>query len=112
VICNFPFVPINERQFCSSGLIRSTNFLHSHQSCLSFFLFTHSVVKPKPLLDALAPNEFLANPVKLFEGKLQAPEHLLSRDGVIYTALSNGDVVKIVDDKITVLGKFGKLCRE
>lgn len=60
----------------------------------------------------LEPNNLLANPEKLLEGKLHGPEHLMERDGAIFTSLHNGDVVKIVGEKITVLGKFGKLCCE
>lgn len=71
-----------------------------------------SVVKSQSLVGVLEPNNLLANPEKLLEGKLPGPEHLLTRDGAIYTALNNGDVVKIVGEKIEVLGKFGKLCCE
>jgi len=71
-----------------------------------------SFTKPQSLVGALESNELLKNPVKLFEGKLPGPEHLMTRDGAIFTALGNGEVVKIVGDKITVLGKFGKLCYE
>ena len=69
-------------------------------------------MKPQALVGVLKPNEFLKNPEKLLEGKLHGPEHLLNRDGAIFTGLENGDVVKIVGEKITVLGKFGKLCCE
>lgn len=71
-----------------------------------------SIVKPKALVGVLEPNNLLANPEKLFEGKISGPEHLMTRDGVIYTSLNNGDVIKIVDGKMTVIGKFGKLCCE
>lgn len=76
----------------------------------SHFMF--SLVKPQSLVGVLEPNKLLENPEKLFEGKLPGPEHLLTRDGAIYTALFNGNVVKIVGDKIEVIGKFGKLCCE
>lgn len=69
-----------------------------------------SFVKPKPLDGILAPNDLLANPEKLFEGKIQAPEHLMARNGAIFTSLANGNVIKIVGDKFTVIGKFGSLC--
>lgn len=65
-----------------------------------------------PLVGVLEPNDFLENPEKLLEGKVPGAEHLLARDGEIYTALHNGDVVKIVGEEITVLAKFGKLCCE
>lgn len=71
-----------------------------------------SLAKPQELVGVLASNNFLENPEKLLEAKVPGPEHLLVRDGVIYTALHNGDVVKIVGDDVKVLGKFGKLCCE
>lgn len=76
----------------------------------SHFMF--SLVKPQSLTGVLEPNKLLENPEKLLEGKLPGPEHLLTRDGAIFTSLDNGDVVKIVGDKIEALGKFGKLCCE
>lgn len=69
-----------------------------------------SMVKPKPLEGILELNNYLENPEKLLEGRVFGPEHLLARDGAIYTAMHNGEVVKIVGDDIKVLGKFGKLC--
>lgn len=69
-------------------------------------------MKPQALVGVLAPNSLLEVPEKLFEGKVPGPEHILGRDGVIYTALHTGEVVKIVGEKIEVLGKFGKLCCE
>jgi len=69
-----------------------------------------SVEKPRALEGVLASNDFLANPEKLFEGQLKAPEHLLERDGVIYASLGSGEVVKIIDGKIEVMSRFGKFC--
>jgi Adipocyte plasma membrane-associated protein-like, N-terminal len=71
-----------------------------------------SVAKPRALEGVLAMNDYLENPKKLYEGKLIAPEHILERDGVIYTSLANGDVVKIVKGEIEVMTKFGKYCCE
>lgn len=64
-------------------------------------------MKPQPLVGILAPNNFLENPEKILDGKLPHPEHLMTRDGAIFTSLGNGEVVKIVGEKITVLGKCG-----
>lgn len=69
-------------------------------------------MKPKALEGVLEPNKLLENPEKLYLGKVHGPEHLLNRDGVIYTAMHNGDLVKIVGDNIKLLGKFGIPCRE
>lgn len=71
-----------------------------------------SFAKPQSLVGVLGPNELLKNPVKLLEGKISGPEHLLSRDGAIFTGLGNGDIVKIVGEKISVLGNFENLCCE
>lgn len=59
-----------------------------------------------------APNDFLANPEKLFEGKIIGPEHILERDGVLFASLADGNVVKIVNEKIEVMNNFGKYCCE
>lgn len=69
-------------------------------------------MKPKPLVGVLEPNNLLENPEKLFLGKVAGPEHLLNRDGAIYTAFHTGEVVKIEGEKVSVLGKFGRLCCE
>lgn len=69
-------------------------------------------MKPQALVGVLEPNGLLENPEKLFVGKVAGPEHLLNRDGAIYTALHTGEVVKIEGEKVSVLGKFGRLCCE
>lgn len=71
-----------------------------------------SLVKPKALEGVLEPNKFLENPEKLFLGSVHGPEHLLNRNGLIYTAMHNGDLVEIIGDHIKILGKFGAPCRE
>lgn len=69
-------------------------------------------MKPKALVGVLEPNNLLENPEKLLLGKVAGPEHLLNRDGAIYTAFQTGEVVKIEGEKVSVLGKFGRLCCE
>lgn len=71
-----------------------------------------SIAPPKALEGIFEPNNFLAHPEQLFKGKIIGPEHILERDGIFYASLANGDVVKIVDEKIEVMSKFGKFCRE
>lgn len=71
-----------------------------------------SVVKPKDLTGPLAINTLLDNAEKLFEGKLDSPEALETRDGAIYTTLRNNNVVKITNGKVDVLTSFGKSCCE
>ena len=68
------------------------------------------MVKPKALVGVLEPNNFLENPEKLHKGRLPGPEHLLARNGAIFASLNDGEIVKIEEEKILVLGKFGKLC--
>lgn len=64
------------------------------------------------MLGPLALNSLLDNAERIFEGKLESPEALVTRDGVIYATLRNNNVVKITNDKIEVLTSFGKSCCE
>lgn len=67
---------------------------------------------PKALDGPLAINALLDSAERLFEGRLDAPENLQSRDDIIYATLRNNEVVKIVGDKIETLTSFGKSCCE
>ncbi|CRL06686.1 CLUMA_CG019603, isoform A [Clunio marinus] len=69
-----------------------------------------SVVAPKALNGPYEINSLLDNAVKLFEGKLDAPEDLQHKDGVIYASLRTNEIVKIIGDKIEILTSFGKSC--
>lgn len=71
-----------------------------------------SVAKTKPLEGPLAINSLLDNAERLFEGKLDSPENLQTRDGLIYATLRTNEVVKIVGGKIETLTSFGKSCCE
>lgn len=71
-----------------------------------------SVVRHKALEGPLAINSLLDNAERLFEGELDSPENLQTRDGVIYATLRNNDVVKITGDKFEVVTSFGKSCCE
>lgn len=68
------------------------------------------MVKPRSLDGPLAINSLLDNAQKLFEGKLDAPENLQTRDGIIYASLRTNEIVKLIGDKIEVLTSFGKSC--
>lgn len=59
---------------------------------------------------ALKLNTRLDHAERLYEGKLLAPEHLLERDGIIYAAVKNNQVVKIVNGEIKVVTSFGRSC--
>lgn len=71
-----------------------------------------SLAEPRALKGPLAVNNLLDNAERLFEGKLDSPENLQSRDGVIYATLRTNKLVKIVGDKIETLTDFGKNCCE
>lgn len=72
---------------------------------------THfSITPPQPLQGALALNTKLNNAEKLFFEEIKGPEHLEVHNGVLYTTLDGGYVVKIVDDKVVPVVKFGKKC--
>lgn len=71
-----------------------------------------SVKETKSLSGSLAINTRLDNVERLFEGKLQSPEDLQAKDGIIYASLRDNTVVKIEGDKIDILTSFGKSCCE
>lgn len=74
---------------------------------INFSRFLSVDVKPKALEGVLAKNDFLENPEKLLLGKIDGAETLIAKNGAIYATVGNGDVVKIVGDKMSVLGSFG-----
>lgn len=71
-----------------------------------------SVAKPKALVGSLGLNTVLDNAERLFEGKLNSPENLQNRDGIIYATLRDNRVVKISGGEIETLTSFGKSCCE
>lgn len=70
------------------------------------------ITQPKSLDGVLAPNKYLEKPDILYKGQILGPEHILERDGVFYTSLATGEVVKIVDGKVEIMSQFGKYCRK
>lgn len=76
------------------------------------YRFRSSFLKPQPLVGPLEPNTLLENPLRLFKRQISGPEHLMTRDKVIFTSTHTGDVLKILDENITVLGQFGRNCCE
>lgn len=72
----------------------------------------HSVVRPKALIGSLQLNSQLDGAEKLFEGKLDSPEDLKARNGVIYASLRDNRVVKITKGKVETLTDFGTSCCE
>lgn len=46
----------------------------------------------------------------MFEGQVHGPETVLKRGNEIYTTIHGGEVIKITDEHITHVAKFGKPC--
>lgn len=69
-----------------------------------------SIEEVRKLEGPLKINSLLNNAERLFEGKLDSPEHILERDGVFYVVLRTNEIVKIVNNEIKVLTSFGKSC--
>lgn len=55
-------------------------------------------------------NEHLAGIFKLFEGKIKGPEGLLYHNKTLYITVHDGYVMKLVDDQLIPVVKFGKSC--
>lgn len=70
----------------------------------------NSIVPQKPLTGPLILNNKLFGAYKIFEDELKGPEGLLYYNGVLYTTIYGGHVVKIVDNQIIPVVKFGKEC--
>ncbi|XP_011504709.1 PREDICTED: adipocyte plasma membrane-associated protein-like [Ceratosolen solmsi marchali] len=70
----------------------------------------YSVIAPKKLTDALAINGRLNNAEILFQGHLKGPEAFASYNGELYTGIHGGFIVKVTDNKIIPIVKFGKDC--
>ncbi|XP_071453915.1 adipocyte plasma membrane-associated protein Hemomucin-like [Hetaerina americana] len=75
------------------------------------FDFTELRVTPAmPLQGPLALNGELNKGEHLFEGKIKGPESLAVYKGEIYTGIHGGEIIKIVNDEIVPVVKFGKPC--
>ncbi|XP_055322327.1 adipocyte plasma membrane-associated protein Hemomucin [Sitodiplosis mosellana] len=68
------------------------------------------IPKPLDLTGPLEVNNLLDNAERLFEGQVHGPETLLKRGNEIFTSIHGGEVIKITDDHITHVAKFGKPC--
>lgn len=58
----------------------------------------------------LSLNNKLNNAEKLFEGQIKGPESLAIYNNELYTGLHGGYVVKIVNNKIVPVVKYGEKC--
>jgi hypothetical protein len=63
-----------------------------------------------PLTGSLAPNKILNGAERLFEGEIDAPEGLAVKDGILYTGNRQGDILKIVNDKLVKVTNVGHKC--
>lgn len=64
----------------------------------------------KKLEGPLALNTALNNAERLFENLLKGPESLVYHDGILYTGVHGGYILKISGNSITPFVKFGKPC--
>lgn len=73
--------------------------------------FTAYSEKPTlPFQDALALNSNLNGAERLFENELKGPEAFAIYNGELYTGIHGGHIVKIKNNKIVPVLKFGKAC--
>lgn len=73
-------------------------------------MFCISNTPSKPFTGPLALNEKLSGGKRLFENQLKGPEGIWYHGGVLYASIHGGHVIKIVDNQIIPVVKFGKLC--
>ncbi|GAB1868282.1 Adipocyte plasma membrane-associated protein [Camponotus japonicus] len=70
----------------------------------------YSIVQPRDIDPKLGPKNRLNNAEKLFEGRLVGPESYATYDGQIYTAVYDGYLLRIDEDDLVPIAKFGKKC--
>nr|AWX92234.1 adipocyte plasma membrane-associated protein [Tetrastichus brontispae]AXA13074.1 adipocyte plasma membrane associated protein-like protein [Tetrastichus brontispae] len=70
----------------------------------------YSLVPPKELSGKLAINERLNNAEVLFQGQIKGAEAFASFNGELYTGVHGGYVMKVTDNKLIPVVKFGKDC--
>uniref|UniRef100_A0A1B6HU41 Strictosidine synthase conserved region domain-containing protein n=1 Tax=Homalodisca liturata TaxID=320908 RepID=A0A1B6HU41_9HEMI len=69
-----------------------------------------SIAPSVPLEGYLTLNSRLNGAERLFKGQIHGPEDLKVHNGQLYTTLHGGHVVRIVNDKIEPIVKFGQQC--
>ncbi|XP_076315762.1 adipocyte plasma membrane-associated protein-like [Tachypleus tridentatus] len=77
---------------------------------LDFQPSKYFVELPSKFEDALTANDYLNKAEILFQGKIAGPESLAVYEKDIYTGTSDGHIVKISKDKLTVVTKTGSDC--
>lgn len=68
------------------------------------------VTEPLPLLGSLSINALLNNGERLYSGEVHGPEAFEDHNGVLYSGIHGGEIVKFVDGKIVPVVKFGESC--
>lgn len=89
---------------------------------LTYLIFVYSPLKldfrpnpynvslPEEFKGPLSENSYLSHAEHLFEGQIVKPESLAVLDGIIYTGVSDGRIIKIENDKISTLAQIGQKC--
>jgi len=62
------------------------------------------------LTGPMTPNELLNGAERLFEGEIDAPEGLAVANDTLFTGNRQGDIIKIVDGKMTIITNIGHKC--
>jgi len=70
----------------------------------------YSVTPQNPLTGPFSLNEKLSGIHKVFENQFKGPEAILYHNNTLYTSVHLGHVLKIVDNQIIPIVKFGKVC--
>ncbi|KFM67955.1 Adipocyte plasma membrane-associated protein, partial [Stegodyphus mimosarum] len=71
---------------------------------------SYSVSLPEKFEGALKPNEKLDKTERMHENEIHWPESLAVHQGVVYTGLGDGRIVRITPDKVTEICRTGKEC--
>jgi len=70
----------------------------------------YSIPPSVPLEGALAINSKLNGAERMFQDVIHGPEDIQVYNGTLYTTLHGGHVVKIVNNKVHPVAKFGQKC--
>ncbi|KAL6255933.1 hypothetical protein P5V15_013172 [Pogonomyrmex californicus] len=69
-----------------------------------------SVTPPRKFDPKVGPKNRLNNAEKLFDGEINGPEGFDSYDGQLYTGVHGGYILRIEEDRLVSIVKFGKKC--
>ncbi|XP_012538546.1 adipocyte plasma membrane-associated protein [Monomorium pharaonis] len=70
----------------------------------------YSVTPPRELDPKVGPKNRLYGGQKLFEGEVNGPEAFDSYNGQLYTGVHGGYVLRVEEDRLVPIVKFGKKC--